>query len=400
MPVVNLEALGKLVDIPENARRLLSKSEKEIRCTLSFRVDHGQIIEADCYVVYHNLVRGPAKGGIRMDASVTMEETRDLAERMTYKSALVGIPFGGGKSGIRLDPGRLSRFEKTALIREYCHVLRHELEHGEYIPAPDMGTNPTDMAVVYGRVERLDSVTGKPPRVGGLPGRKEATGKGVAHICHLYSQLAFDGSLQGKRVAVQGFGNVGNWTARFLAEAGARVIAVSDISGGVLAEEGLPVAEFCDAVANGHLLKDVTTINLGNEELLGLDVDFLIPAAAGDQLAAHNADRVKARCVVEGANGPTTPEADEILEGRGITVLPDILSNAGGVVASYVEWRNAKSGSITEEAETYETITHTLGKAFRRTMELARKCQVSPRTAAQAIGVSEVVEAMKDRNWI
>lgn len=185
MPVLDFETLSHVINVPASARRLLEHSEKEIYCSISLRVHTDRIIEADCYVVYHSLARGPAKGGIRMSPSVGINCTRDLAERMTYKSSLVGLPFGGGKSGISLDPSTLTRFEKTAVMREYCHMLHLELEHGVYIPAPDMGTDATDMAVIYGRFDRPEVVTGKPPRVGGLPGRNEATGNGVAHTCAL-----------------------------------------------------------------------------------------------------------------------------------------------------------------------------------------------------------------------
>lgn len=401
MSVVELDQLGAYVDVPTSARHLLDKSEKEIKCTLSMRLDDGSLIEADCFVVYHCCVRGPAKGGIRMDAAVTMEETRELAERMTYKSALAGIPFGGGKSGIGIAPGRLTRFQKTALLREYCHVLRHELEHSEYIPAPDMGTNATDMAVIFGRLDRLDVVTGKPPRIGGLPGRNEATGKGVACVCEWSSEQFLGGDLKGKRVAVQGFGNVGSWTAVFLAGQGARVVAVSDVHGGVYDAEGLDLDRLRAAVAEGVPLGQLAGAHaIGNDDLLRLDVDILVPAASGDQIDGDVAKDVRARLIVEGANGPITPSGDGVLEERGITVVPDILANAGGVVASYVEWRNAKSGSITDKEDTYDTITRTLDKAYRRVVGQAKESRIPLRTAAHAVAVKEVVEAMKDRGWI
>ncbi len=401
MSVVALDQLGAYVDVPANARRLLEKSEKEIKCTLSMRVDDGTMIEADCFVVYHCLVRGPAKGGIRMDMSATMEETRELAERMTYKSALVGIPFGGGKSGIRIDPTSMTRFQKTALLREYCHNLRHELEHGEYIPAPDMGTNPTDMAVIYGRLDRLDVVTGKPPRIGGLPGRKEATGKGVACVCDWACRDVLGGTLEGKRVAIQGFGNVGIWSAAFLAELGAKIVAVSDVTTGYYDENGIDIPRTMAAVESGTPLKTIAERRtISNDELLRLDVDVLVPAAAGDQIDGRVAEDVRAKLIVEGANGPITPAGDRVLDARGVTVMPDVLANAGGVVASYVEWRNAKSGSITEKQDTYETIDQTLRKAYQQVTAMAVEMKITPRVAAHAVSVREVVEAMRDRSWI
>ncbi len=401
MSVVALESLSRYVDIPPNARKLLEKSEKEIKCTLSMRIDDGALIEADCYVVYHCCVRGPAKGGIRMNAAVTMQETRELAERMTYKSALVGIPFGGGKSGIAIDPAGLSRFQKTALLREYCHVLRHELEHSEYIPAPDMGTNPTDMAVIYGRLDRLDVVTGKPPRIGGLPGRNEATGRGVAYTCAWASERYLGGPVAGKRVAVQGFGNVGSWSARFLAELGARIVALSDITGGIASDDGFDLGEIDAWLAEGKALADFPGgQRIENEDVLAYDAEILVPAATGNQITGPVAERVQARLIVEGANGPVTEDGDIVLADRSIVTVPDVLANSGGVIASYVEWRNAKSGSVTDKKDTYGAIERTMRRAFDQVIEASDEFGIPLRTAAHAVSVREVVEAMKDRGWV
>ena len=400
MATLDWDLLSQYVDIPNSARRLLSKSDKEIKCTLALRLDDGDIIEADCFVVCHCTVRGPAKGGIRMNRSVSMDETRDLAELMTYKSSLVGIPFGGGKSGICIDPHSLTRFQKTALLREYCHMLRNELENGEYIPAPDMGTNPTDMAVIYGRLDRPDVVTGKPPRIGGLPGRKEATGKGVACVAELAAPRFLDGPVAGKTMAVQGFGNVGGWAARFLAELGANLVAVSDVSGGMYSEQGLNVDYETLNSGRSAPVAEMDGEKISNRDLLMLDVDMLIPAASGGQIDGEIAGRLGAKLIVEGANGPITPEGDQVLAKRGIPVVPDILANSGGVVASYVEWRNAKSGSITDKSETYQTIAQTLGGAYQRVLATSDELEVSLRTAARVLALQEVVEAMKDRSWI
>ena len=398
---MDLTFLSKYVDIPANAQRLLAKSEKEIKFTLSLRIDHENIIESDCYVVYHNVVRGPAKGGIRMDAHVSMEETRDLAERMTYKSALVKIPFGGGKSGIKLNPNQLTRFQKTAVLREFCHMLHNEIEYGEYIPAPDMGTNATDMAVIFGQFHRLDVITGKPPRIGGLPGRREATGKGVAHICQLASQKFLNSSIAGKRIAIQGFGNVGYWTAHFLVEQGAILTAVSDVSGGIISKQGLHPDELMTQLTANRYLQDLGKFDkISNAELLTAAVDILIPAASGDQITPQIANAMQAKLIVEGANGPVTSAGDTILNQRGIKIIPDILANSGGVIASYIEWRNAKSGSITDESETYETITHLLSKSFDAVLATENRHQISSREAAQVLAIHEVVEAMKDRGWV
>lgn len=401
MSVIDFDTLGAYVDLPAHARRLLERSEKEIQCSLSLRIDADRLIEATCYVVYHNSARGPAKGGIRMMPTVTLDSTRDLAERMTYKASLAGIPFGGGKSGIRIDGGSLNRFEKTALLREFCHMLSLELNHGMYIPAPDMGTDASDMAVIYGRFERPEVVTGKPPRVGGLPGRNEATGKGVASVCDWASLRYLGSTLKGHSVAVQGFGNVGWWTAAFLAGQGAKIVAVSDVTGGLYDPAGLAwdeLGRLCPG--EGGLASVAGARAISNTDLLLLDVDILVPAAAGNQIDETVAEALRARLVVEGANGPVTPEGDRMLEARGIPVIPDVLANAGGVIASYVEWRNGKSGSITDKEDTYQVIERTLKKSWGRVMEMVKRHGLAPRMAAHAVSLREVVEAMKDRGWI
>lgn len=400
MPVVDLAHLKQYVDLPAEAERLLSKPEKEIHFSLNLLLHPLGLVEADAYVVYHNTARGPAKGGLRIWPSVTLAHTRDLAELMTWKTALVGIPFGGGKSGIALDPRALPAANKTAIIKEYVHMLSGELHSGAYVPAPDLGSTPSDMAVIYGETHHLESVTGKPPRVGGLPGRREATGYGVSHVTCLACEAILGGPIAGRTVAVQGFGNVGEWTCRFLQERGARVVAVSDLTGGLSRETGLEItalaahAQTSGGVAGGE--GDAIT----NEELLALEVDILIPAAVENVLAEQNADRVRARMVVEAANGPITPGGEARLDARGVPVVPDILANSGGVIASYVEWRQAKSGAMTQASETYQTVAEQLERAFSQVREVAAKQQVTNRVAAQVVAGNELIATMRDRGWI
>jgi len=226
MPSIDFDALAQWVDLSENARQMLIRPEKQIVLNLSVRLANEDLLMTDCYVVLQNAARGPAKGGIRLAPNVTLAETRDLAERMVWKTALVGIPFGGGKSGIRLDPSALSFYARVAIFKEYVHVLQHELMTGAYVPAPDLGTGPSDMAVIYGETHLLESVTGKPPRVGGLPGRLEATGRGVSAAAQMALEAVLRQDITGSTVAVQGFGNVGGCAAQFLHQAGARVVAV------------------------------------------------------------------------------------------------------------------------------------------------------------------------------
>jgi len=399
MPTMDLDAIGQHVDIPATARRLLAEPEKQVTLHLSVRIGPDELLCCKAYVVYYNTARGPAKGGIRIWPEVSLASTTDLAERMVWKTALVGIPFGGGKAGIDLDASRLPLFVRNELVREFVHVIGEELLSGTYIPAPDMGSGPSDMAIIFGQTHQLTSVTGKPPRVGGLPGRLEATGRGVAHSTALFARQALGRGLAGATVAIQGFGNVGGWTATFLAERGARVVAVADVGTALYAEDALDVAALHrHMAANGHLA-GFPAEAVSHEDLLLSDVDVLVPAAIGGVFDADLAGRVRARLVVEGANGPTRPAADAVFADRGITVVPDILANSGGVIASYVEWRNAKSGSITDKVEVFRTVESVLDRAAAQVTAFAGRRGVRLRVAAECLAVQEVVEAMRDRGW-
>ena len=397
---IDFDEMRQYIDIPPSAARLLRKTEREIYFDLNLPKDDGGLIEANCYLVYANTVRGPAKGGIRFSSSVTLDETRDLAERMVHKCALTGIPFGGGKSGIAMDPQSLTRFEKMAAIKEFVHMISLELKSGMYIPAPDLGTTPYDMAVIYGETHLLESVTGKPPSVGGLPGRREATGRGVCHTTCRALERFFNEKPEGKRIAVQGFGNVGSWTCEFLSQCGTKVVAASDISGGVYNDKGLDVQALRQHVAGGKLFSSFDGDHIANDELLRLDVDVLIPAAVENVLHKDNAKQVAARMIVEAANGPTTPEADAIFRERGLLVVPDILANSGGVVASYVEWRQAKSGSLTDARETYAVVESRLDKAIKQMCARAEQHSVSLRKACQIVALEQLIRSLTDRVWI
>ena len=400
MGSIDLGRISKYIEVPESAQVLLEQCEKQTIINLNVRVSGERLLAAKCFVVYHNTARGPAKGGIRVSPEVTLEETVDLAERMTWKTALVKLPFGGGKSGIAIDPATLTPFERINLFHEYVHVNECELTHGAYIPAPDLGSNPLDMATIYGQTHILECVTGKPPRVGGLPGRLEATGRGVAHTARLAVRALLGKPLEEATVAVQGFGNVGSWTAHFLASWGAKVVALSHRSGGVYDAGGLDVDALMNDPANHDEISEAPGDRITNEELLSLDVDCLIPAAVQNVLTGETAAAVRAPLVVEGANGPTTPEGDAVLSERGVHVIPDILANSGGVIASYIEWRKAKSGSITGSHEVFESIDGLIGATFEDVSALAARNNVSHRTAAQISAVDEVVQAMRDRGWI
>jgi len=400
MPTVDFEKIKACTDVPEAAERLLSKSEKEVRFSLNLLLYPQGLVEADAYVVYHNTARGPAKGGLRIWPTVTLDHTRALAELMTWKTALVCVPFGGGKSGICLDPHQFPGASKTAIIKEYVHMMSGDLRSGAYVPAPDLGSTTSDMAVIYGETHIPESVTGKPPRVGGLPGRLEATGYGVAHITDLACQAVLGGPLSEMRVAVQGFGNVGEWTCRFLRERGAKIVAVSDMSGGVYRDDGVPLDNLCAHVLRSGGVAGCDGEAITNEQLLALDVDILIPAAVEAVIHEGNADAVSARLIVEAANGPTLPGAEAVLTARGIPLIPDILANSGGVVASYVEWHKAKSGAMTKKEETYQTVAEQLEAAFHKVQEAAAKHRVENRVAAWVVAVDELIATMRDRGWI
>jgi len=395
MSVVDLEKVSKYVNVGNQAIQLLSRSDQEHYANLNLKWD-GKLIQADAYVVFHSTVRGPAKGGIRMADDVSLEETRRLAELMTYKCALAKIPFGGGKSGIRIKPASISLEARRELVSEYVHIFGCYLQTGTYVPAPDIGTGPSDMATIYGCTHILESVTGKPPRIGGLPGREEATGYGVASITKMASSGIMGKDLEGLKVAVQGFGNVGKWTALFLANWGAKVVAVSDATGAVYMEDGLPVAK----MASAKTLDEVDLPRIQREDLLAVPVDVFIPAAVGGVIDENVASKLQAGLVVEAANDPTTAEGDMVLKDRGICVIPDILANAGGVIASYIEWRQAKSGSLTEKSETYHAIEKQMSQAYEEVIAAVERENISHRLAAQVLAVNEVVESMRDRGWI
>ena len=400
MSNVDFELLRRYTEIPSAAEQLLSRPERELYFNLNLKLGPNQVIQANSYAVFYNTVRGPAKGGIRMAPDVTLEETRDLAERMVWKTALARIPFGGGKSSIAIDPNELTRFQKTAIIKEYVHIMSLELEHGMYIPAPDMGTDATDMAVIYGELHVPECVTGKPPRVGGLPGRREATGRGVSHAAVLTLRDVLGKPPEGATAAIQGFGNVGGQTALFLREAGVKVVAASDYTGGRYDADGLDIPSLLAFHDQHGDLGEAPGKRISNAELLALEVDILAPCAKEDQVTRDNARDVRASAVVEGANGPTTSEADAILNDRKIPLVPDILANAGGVVASYVEWRQAKSGAITEKRETFDVVEDRIGIAFADMLARSREHRCSFRTAAQISAGAELVASLHDRDWI
>jgi glutamate dehydrogenase/leucine dehydrogenase len=402
MALIPLDKMKQYMEISNAAEMLLTHPEKEIKFSLNLKIAPNTIICHDAYVIYHNVVLGPAKGGIRFSPTVTVDETRKLAEIMTYKNALMRIPFGGGKSGVCIDPYALDDFRKVAVVKEFVHMIREELVAGHYVPAPDMGTTPTDMAVIYGELHKSECVTGKPVRIGGLPGRLEATGRGVSCATRLGIERILKRKVAGSKIAVQGFGNVGRWTAFFLSEMGAKVVAINDRGGSVYNRAGLNVIKLFDYAPTS---RDSVSGFSGSEpisqpDFFGMEVDVLIPAALENVLNSETAPKVRAKLIVEGANDPTSADGEKILKKNGIPILPDFFANAGGVVASYIEWRNAKSGNQTSKQEVFEFIDAKIETIFHEGFTIAKKMKAGYREAFSYIALNELIKAMEERAWL
>ncbi len=399
MSMLDFEKLSQVIPISASARKVLEKPEMEmsLRLDLSFG---DKLFCTDVFVVYYNTVRGPAKGGIRFSPNLTLEQIRLIAEMTTYKTALVGIPFGGGMSGIRIDPREHARFELNEILKEYVHILEKELDPRVYIPAPDYGTGSKDMMVIYGETHIPESVTGKPVSIGGIHGREEATGRGVAVSTRLGVKTVMNKTSDNIRIAIQGFGNVGSNAALFLSESGAKIVAVSDTSGGIFNSDGFDIKELIEHKKEKKYLQEYNAELVSGEELFELDVDVLVLAALEDAITEDNAENIKAKIIVEGANYPITEAADKILVESGKVVMPDILTNSGGVIASYIEWHQGKSGSLSEKKETYSTIDKLMSKTFNNVLKFANLSKLNYRDAALALAVQRVVRAMEDRGLI
>ena len=402
MALIGLERMKEIMEVPRAAETLLSKPEKEIKFSLNLKMADNDIICFDAFVVYHNVALGPAKGGVRFSPNASLDETRKLAEIMTYKNALMGIPFGGGKSGIMFDPYKVGDFTRMAVVKEYVHMIREELCAGSYIPAPDMGSTPKDMSVIYGEMHEPEVVTGKPVIIGGLPGRLQATGRGVSTSTKLGIENILKKKTGETKITLQGFGNVARWTAFFLSEMGAKIIAVSDAGGSVYNGNGLDIKKLFEyAPASRDTVKGFPGGEaLTTEEFYSLETDVFIPAAMEDVLTPETASLVKAKMVVEGANDPTTGEGEKILLDKGISILPDFFANSGGVVASYVEWRNAKSGNQTSQEEVFEFIDSKIENIFRQGIEAKNRLRCTLREAFFCLSLETLVNAMRERMWI
>jgi len=400
MAVAQFNSVSDRLGLDEGMRQLLSMPKREITANFPVRMDDGSTQVFTGYRVQHNLARGPAKGGIRYHPTVTLDDMRALAMLMTWKTAVADIPYGGAKGGVIVDPKALTDRELENLTRRYATEISILIGLEGDIPAPDMGTDGRIMAWIMDTVSMHRGysvpgvVTGKPISVGGTAGRMEATGRGLLYI--VQEATAYRGlSGDGLTVAIQGFGNVGAVAARLLHRASYKVVAVTDVSGGVYNNRGLdPDALLHHKRPAGQLLGAPFGDRMTNEELLALPVDILIPAAVGGQIIARNASNIRAKIIVEGANGPTSPEADAILEDNGIFVVPDILANAGGVIVSYFEWVQDLQSFFWEEDEVNERLHRVITRAFREVVHMAERDRCSLRQSALLLGISRVVEAI------
>ena len=394
-----LRSVGETFAVDPNLIRILSHCKKGVEVSVPVQMDDGSVQVFQGYRVVHNMTRGPAKGGIRYHPAVTQDEVKALAMWMTWKCALMGLPFGGAKGGVICDPKFLSLGEKERLTRRYTSEIINEIGPEKDIPAPDVGTDAQVMAWIFDTYSMnvghsvLGVVTGKPLAVGGSVGRDGATARGSLYC--IRTALQKQGSrLHDARIAIQGFGNVGSNLARLLSDEGVRVIAVSDSRGGIHNPYGLDVPAAIAYKAEHGVLEGFPGADaITNEELIEIDCDVLTPCALEQAITAENAARVQAKMVCEGANGPTTPGADEILEDRGILVLPDVLANAGGVVVSYFEWVQGLQEYFWKEYEVHAKLNDIVVRAFEETWSTRERFATSMRMAAYGLAVQRVAEA-------
>ncbi|HKE25841.1 MAG TPA: Glu/Leu/Phe/Val dehydrogenase [Bryobacteraceae bacterium] len=399
----NFDLAANALELEDGVRAMIKYPERILSVSVPVRMDSGKIVRFEGYRVQHSTLRGPAKGGIRFHPNVTADEVKALATWMTWKCAVVNIPFGGGKGGVTCNPKALSLHELERLSRRYASAILPLIGPEKDIPAPDVYTTPQIMAWIMDTYSMnvgypvMGVVTGKPVSLGGSLGRNEATGRGVFYTIvssceHLKIQLT------GARVVVQGFGNAGSIAAHMLQEAGARVIAVSDTRGGIFHNSGLDIPEviaFKDRT--GSAAGFPAAEPLTPDELLALDCEILVPAALENAITELNARTVKAKVIAEAANGPVTPQADRILESNGQFVIPDILCNAGGVTVSYFEWVQDEQHLFWEAQDVYKRLERVMKTAFAECLKVHVDRKVGMRLAANMVGVGRVAEASRIR---
>lgn len=376
--------------------QILRTPDREITISIPVMMDNGKLQVFTGYRVQHNIARGPCKGGIRYAPNVTLDEVRALAAWMTWKCAVVNIPFGGAKGGVICDPSKMSTSEMEKLTRRYTAMLMDVLGPERDVPAPDMNTNEQVMAWVmdtYSMHQRhtvTGVVTGKPIELGGSQGRHDATGRGVM-ICCDQAIKRFGMKREETRVAVQGFGNVGSIAAKLMHEVGYKVVGLSDINGGILSEKGIDVKAALQYFKQNRKLAGLPgTISCTNEELLETKCEILVPAATENQITSHNADRLHCKIICEGANGPTTAAADDILESKKIFVIPDILANAGGVTVSYFEWVQDRQGYFWTESVVNSELERIMVDSFNAVAAFTDSHKVNMRIASYMLAIDRV----------
>ena len=391
-----------LIGLDETIRTSLNVPDRELMVEVPLRKDDGTIESFRGYRVQHNNSRGPFKGGIRYHEEVDLDEVRSLAALMTWKTALVDIPYGGGKGGISVNPSTLSELELERLSRRFFRAINPIIGVNRDIPAPDVNTNPQIMAWFmdeYGMINGHTPgiVTGKPIELGGSLGRNAATGKGTAIIARETANL-LNMDLEGASVVIQGFGNVGSFAGRFLNEMGSKIIAVSDVNGGLYDPDGLDITSLIDYNNKNGTIKGFSQgDSVSNEDILNIECDFLIPAALGGVIHKMNVEKLNCRVIIEAANGPVTPPADDILFKKGVYVIPDILTNAGGVTVSYFEWvQNLQQFQWTEE-EVNEKLENKMVAAFNEVSSMMNSKKTSMRMAAFAVAIDRVAKSFELR---
>ncbi len=397
------DGAARLLGLDPGIWKILTNPKRQIAVSCPVQMDNGEIEVFTGYRVQYNITLGPAKGGIRYHPDVTLDEVTALAAWMTWKCAVAHVPFGGGKGGVICDPTRMSRRELEALTRRYVAEIIDAIGPDKDVPAPDVNTNDQIMAWVMDTYSMhvgytaTAVVTGKPIEMGGSLGRREATGRGVMIVTREAAKhLGLD--INGATVAVQGFGNVGSVSADLLSKTGARIVAVTDWKGGVHNDAGLDIARMLDYAKQHRTIDGFPGGEpIENEQLFGLDVDVLVPAALENQITMENAPIIRAKIVAEGANGPTTPEAHRHLHERGVFVIPDILANAGGVTTSYFEWVQDRHGYFWEEAEVNHRLEAKMVEAFRAVLDTSVRYKTDMRTAAYIVAINRVATVTRMR---
>lgn len=387
-----------LLNLSQNMRTLLLTPLREIKCQVAIERDNGEIATFIGYRIQHDKSRGPMKGGLRFHPAVDAEEVLNLASLMTWKTAVVNLPYGGAKGGISVDPRTLSAGELERITRKFVDEIHDMIGPDKDIPAPDMGTNAQVMAWITNQYEKFYGfqpacVTGKPVELHGSEGREEATGRGVAIVTEALLRRK-DLKLAGQTVAIQGFGNVGSYVAKFLHESGAKILGVSDMTGGIWNPDGLNIPALADhSRTAGGVAGFAGADGITNDALLTSKVEILIPAALGGVLTAENAPHIQAKYVIEAANSPTESEADEILNRKGVIVVPDILANSGGVTVSYFEWVQNRQHFKWDLQRVRNELELVMNAAFDRVWQIALEKKVPLRTASYVLGIGRVARA-------